>query len=160
MKKHNNSPEQTNGKKNSPLSEGYSGSCRRGVFQNYKQLPFKPQLKERAKELRKAGNLAEILFWKQVRNKQFLNLDFHRQKIIGNYIVDFYCPALQLVVEIDGCSHNDKIEYDRERDDYLESLELKIIHYNDEDVKQNLNSVMENLREYCVEKLVELRLEK
>jgi len=65
-----------------------------GGVPKWYELPFNPNLKERARELRKAGNLAEIIFWKQVRNKQFLGLDFDRQKIVGNYIVDFYCKEL------------------------------------------------------------------
>ncbi len=148
---------------NSPLAEGWQtksdgvlispskadGKFSFEVFQNYKKLPYNPKLKQRARELRKAGNLAEVLFWDQVKKKKFLNLDFHRQKIIGNYIVDFYCPALQLVVEIDGSSHNDKIEYDKVRDEYLKSLKLKIVHYSDLDIKENLNSVIENLKEMC-----------
>ena len=56
----------------------------------WNELPFYPDLKERAKKLRKAGNLSEVLFWNQVKNKQFSGLDFDRQKIIGDYIVDFY----------------------------------------------------------------------
>lgn len=114
---------------------------------DWRELPFNPKLKQRAKELRKAGNLSEVLFWNQVKNKQFLNLDFDRQKIIGNYIVDFYCKNLGVVVEIDGGSHDDKQEYDQERDNYLESFGLKIFHIQDIDVKKNLGSVMEFLKE-------------
>lgn len=58
---------------------------------SYMSLPYNPKLKAHARELRRAGNLSEVLFWNQIKNKQFLNLDFDRQKIIGNYIVDFYC---------------------------------------------------------------------
>jgi len=54
-------------------------------------LPFNPQLRERAKELRNARNLSEVLFWQQVNKKKFKGYDFDRQKIIGNYIVDFFC---------------------------------------------------------------------
>ena len=53
-------------------------------------LPYNAALKDRAKALRKAGNFAEVVFWKQVRNKEFWQLDFDRQRVIGNYIVDFY----------------------------------------------------------------------
>lgn len=53
-------------------------------------LPYNPSLKDRAKALRKAGNFSEVVFWKEVRNKSFWNIDFDRQRIIGNYIVDFY----------------------------------------------------------------------
>ena len=55
----------------------------------YKSLPYNPALKERARALRRAGNLAEVLLWNQLKSRQVLGLDFDRQKIIGNYIVDF-----------------------------------------------------------------------
>lgn len=117
---------------------------------NYFSLPYNPKLKERAKALRKAGNLAEVLFWKQVKNKQFKGLDFDRQKIIGNYIVDFYCPNYQLVVEIDGSSHDNKEEYDAQRDAYLESLGLTVLHFRDTEVKQNISHVLRCLEEHPV----------
>ncbi|MGQ4006258.1 DUF559 domain-containing protein [Francisellaceae bacterium CB300] len=89
-----------------------------------KKLPYNPKLKQRAKELRKAGNLSEVLLWNRLKRKQFLKLDFDRQKIIGNYIVDFYCPNLGVVIEIDGSSHDNKEGYDRIRDEYLKGLGL------------------------------------
>jgi adenine specific DNA methylase Mod/very-short-patch-repair endonuclease len=116
-----------------------------GGVPKWYELPFNPNLKERARELRKAGNLAEIIFWKQVRNKQFLGLDFDRQKIVGNYIVDFYCKELGVVVEIDGDSHNEKMEYDAKRDEYLKSLGLKVYHVRAEDVLNNIEGVMKFL---------------
>lgn len=67
-------------------------------------LPKNRELQNRSKSLRKAYNLAEVIFWKQVRNGTFHNLDFDRQRIIGNYIVDFYVKSLGLVIEIDGSS--------------------------------------------------------
>ncbi|MGC1633042.1 MAG: DUF559 domain-containing protein, partial [Gelidibacter sp.] len=115
---------------------------------NYFSLPFNPALKDRAKALRKAKNLAEVLFWQQVRNKQFLGLDFDRQKIIGNYIVDFYNANYQVVVEIDGSSHDNKQEYDTARDAYLESLGLTIIHITDRQVKKEMESVMRYLEDH------------
>ena len=110
---------------------------------NYYILPYNPKLKERAKELRKAGNLAEVILWKQIKTKQLLNLDFDRQKIIGNYIVDFYSADVNVVIEIDGSSHDNKYEYDKIRDEYLKGLGLKVIHLFDKDVKNNLNAVMD-----------------
>ncbi len=108
-------------------------------------LPYNPLLKERARALRKAGNLAEVLFWNQVKNKQFKGYDFDRQKIIGNYIADFYCTNCNVVVEIDGSSHDEKQEYDAARDAYFESLGLTVIHVTDMAVKKDLNGVMEML---------------
>lgn len=58
-------------------------------------LPYNPTLKSRAKTLRKAGNFSEVVFWKEVRNKSFWNIDFDRQRIIGNYIVDFYVKNIR-----------------------------------------------------------------
>ena len=159
-------PTKSENSSNSPLLEGWQTQSdgvfssdpdtlaqSDGVFKKYKKLPYNPKLKERAKNLRKAGNLSEVLFWNQVKRKKFLSLDFHRQKIIGNYIVDFYCPALDLVVEIDGESHNFKVEYDRIRENYLKNLGLNVVHFDDIDVKKNLNGVIEYLKEYC-EKLL------
>ncbi len=90
------------------------------------EIPYNPALKERARELRKAGNLSEVLFWQQVKGKQFLGLDFDRQKIIGNYIVDFFIKDIGVIVEIDGNSHDNKEKYDNERDEYFKSLGLHI----------------------------------
>jgi very-short-patch-repair endonuclease len=116
----------------------------------YMSLPYNPKLKERAKALRKAGNLSEVLMWNQLKNKQFLMLDFDRQKIIGNDIVDFYCAEKQVVIEIDGSSHDDKVEYDANRDVFLRGLNLNVIHILDNDVKYNLSSIMFFLRDHHV----------
>ncbi len=111
----------------------------------YFSLPYNPALKERAKALRKAGNLAEVLLWQQLKNNQLLGLDFDRQKIIGNYIVDFYCASEDLVIEVDGSSHDNKEEYDSQRDAFLEGLNLKVIHITDRDVKTKLDKVIQFL---------------
>jgi len=108
----------------------------------YRSLPYNAQLKARAKALRRAGNLSEVLLWNQLKNKQFFGLDFDRQKIIGSYIVDFYCAEKQTVLEVDGRSHDDKAEYDTQRDAFLMGLGLHVIHILDVDVKQNLAGVM------------------
>lgn len=115
---------------------------------NYFELPFNPKLKERAKELRQAGNLSEVLFWNQVKKKQFKGFDFDRQKIVGNYIVDFYCTNCNVVIEIDGSSHDDKLEYDAERDAFLENLGLTVIHIPVVDVMKKINAVMEMLNNH------------
>lgn len=115
---------------------------------NYFNLPYNPKLKDRAKALRKAGNLPEVLFWQRVHKKKFKGLDFDRQKIIGNYIVDFYCPNCQVVIEIDGSSHDDKQEYDAKRDEFLESLGLNVIHISAKDVLQELDNVMQSLYDH------------
>lgn len=138
--------------KNSPLTKGCQMQSD-GVWGKYKSLPYTPALKEKAKQLRKAGNLSEVLLWNEIKNKKPLNLDLPRQKIIGNYIVDFCCPKLNLVIEIDGSSHDFKGEYDAVREKYLKNLGLIVIHVNDKDEKQQLQLVLFNLYYYYEEQL-------
>ena len=81
----------------------------------------------------------------------FHGLDFDRQKVIGNYIVDFFVKRLGLVIEIDGGSHNEKADYDAQRDKYLEGLGLKVFHTTDYDVLQHVNIMLSDLRNYIVD---------
>lgn len=115
---------------------------------NYFSLPYNPKLRERAIELRQAGNLCEVLLWKQLHKKKFKQYDFDRQKIIGNFIVDFFCGNCNVVIEIDGSSHNNKVEYDNERNAFLEGLGLTIIHITAFDVLNHLDCVLEMLNNH------------
>lgn len=108
----------------------------------YMSLPFNPKLKQRAKELRKAGILHEALLWLEIKNKKLNGLDFDRQKIIGNYIVDFYCAEKATVIEVDGSSHDDKQFEDKERDCYLNGLGLNVIRLLAKDVLENMEGVV------------------
>jgi very-short-patch-repair endonuclease len=122
------------------------------IQRNFKEnLPYNPHLKKLLRDKRKAGILSEILFWKQVRAKTFHDIDFDRQRIIGNYIVDFYVKTLGLIIEIDGWSHDTKEAYDEGRQKYLESLGLNIFRITDFDVRNNLRIVMRDLENFIVE---------
>lgn len=114
-------------------------------------LPYNPKLKDRANALRKAGNFAEVVFWKQVRNKEFWQLDFDRQSVIGNYIVDFYAKSLGLVIEIDGESHNEKEEYDAKRDEFMISISIRIFRISKLRVLHDLENVMIELEDYIIQ---------
>jgi type I site-specific restriction-modification system R (restriction) subunit len=83
-----------------------------------------------------------------VHRKKFKGYDFDRQKIIGNYIVDFYCANVGVVIEIDGKSHDDKQEYDARRDAYLRSLGLTVIHITAKQVLKQLRETMAWLEEH------------
>src|SRR3989344_9333384 len=107
----------------------------------YWEIPKNKLLADRAKDLRKAGNLPEVLFWQTFKDKKKLGFDIDRQVIIGSYIVDFFIPELGLVFEIDGSSHNDKLEYDAERDAFMKDLNLQVVRILDKDVKKNIISV-------------------
>ena len=68
-------------------------------------LKYNPKLKRVARMLRKNSTLSEVLLWNELKGKKLMGIDFHRQKPIGNYIVDFFSPELRLVIEIDGITH-------------------------------------------------------
>ena len=122
------------------------------IYRNFiENLPYNIKLKTRSRALRKAGVLSEVIFWLQVHKGIFWKLDFDRQRIIGNYIVDFYIKTLGLVIEIDGSSHNSKELYDQKREDYLISLGLKVYRISDLRVKHDLNNVMIELERYIIE---------
>lgn len=127
--------------KNSPL-EGWICETKTGWIYNYSKLPKNPRLKTKAKELRKAGVLSEVLFWLAFKDKKLLGYDIDRQVIISNYIVDFFIPDLGLVFEIDGESHNYKGEYDVTRENFLKSLHLEIVHFEDIAIKKSMDGVV------------------
>ena len=85
-----------------------------------------------------------------MNRKKFYGIDFDRQRVIGNYIVDFYVKSLSLVIEIDGSSHDNKQEYDLARQTYLEDLGLRVYRIKDAQVKKNINLVMKELEDYIV----------
>jgi very-short-patch-repair endonuclease len=114
-------------------------------------LPFNDKLKDRARGLRRGGNFAEVVFWQHVHKNKFHKIDFDRQKVIGNYIVDFYIKSLGLVVEIDGESHNDKEAYDEKREEYLLSLELKVFRTTNFRVLHDLENVLKELEFFIIE---------
>jgi very-short-patch-repair endonuclease len=92
-------------------------------------LSYNNKLKDNARRLRKNMTEAERLFWSRIRKKQLKDVQFYRQKIIGNYIVDFYCPQAKLVIELDGSQHYsaDGMKKDSIRDRYLTAEGLTVL---------------------------------
>jgi len=113
-------------------------------------LPSNKNLKMFARSLRKNMTDAEILVWSKIRRKQIKGCQFYRQKIIGNYIVDFFCPAAKLVVEIDGGQHysEEGMERDGIRDDHLARLGLAVLRFSDREVFENTDAVLEKIYGY------------
>lgn len=121
------------------------------IYRNFvEDLPYNPDLKPLLAQKRKAGILSEVLFWKQVRAKTFHNIDFDRQRIIGNYIVDFYVKALGLVVEIQKTDKENKQIHEGINRTFLESLGLKVFHISDFDVRNNIFLVLRDLEEFII----------
>lgn len=93
------------------------------------KIRYNPKLKALSRELRKNGNLAAVLLWNQLKGGRLRGLQFMRQKPIGDFIVDFFCSRLKLVIEIDGRSSDLKPEGDRLRQEWLESLGLRVLRF-------------------------------
>jgi len=100
---------------------------------------------ELARELRKRLTPAEKLVWDRLRKRQLKGLKFRRQHPIGPYIVDFYCAALRLVVEIDGGYHQERGEEDAERSAYLRDEGYHVVRFDNRDVLENLEGVMKRI---------------
>ncbi len=110
----------------------------------YKPIPYNPKLKEFARYLRKNSTLAEILLWNKIKGEA-LGVAFKRQVPIDDYIVDFFCHELMLIIEVDGYSHDFKYEYDTQRQNKLEDLGFKILRFGDQMVKNDISNVLRTL---------------
>lgn len=112
-------------------------------------LPYKKTLTTLARENRKNPTKAESRIWNEVlRNRKFAQYKFVRQKPIDGYIVDFYCSELRLVIEIDGDSHTEMVEYDQERTKILSGYGLSVVRYSNEDVLKNIEGVYDDLAQW------------
>jgi len=105
-------------------------------------------LKRFRKELRNNLTPAEATLWTTLQKKQLKGRKFRRQHSIGKYVVDFYCPAEKLVIELDGADHYTPAgsDYDDERDTYLKSLGLKVLRFENIEVFNFLESVLEDIK--------------
>ena len=113
-----------------------------------KVTPVKVQ---RAKELRRQMTQEEKILWQHLRANQLNCLHFRRQQIIDGFIADFYCHAARLVIEVDGEIHQQQAEYDAERDRVLLARGLRLLRIKNEEVRQNLNSVLMRIARACCE---------
>jgi very-short-patch-repair endonuclease len=107
------------------------------------------EIKARARELRKQATPAEKVLWEQLRNRRLKGIKFRRQHPLGTYIVDFFCPAHRLVVEIDGELHSYQEEHDQARTQELEDYGYKVYRFWNYEVEQHLDSVLDTIVEKC-----------
>ena len=114
----------------------------------YMKLPINKSLNGLSTALRHNSTKAECVLWRYLKNKNAFGYQFHRQKVVGKYIADFYCPGLSLVIEVDGNSHDDKYEYDCKRDEYLKSLGLNILRLDNSDILFNVDKALYAIETY------------
>ena len=110
-------------------------------------LPYDDHLKKYSKQLRKNMTDAERTLWLKVRRKQLKGYQFYRQKPIGSFIVDFYCPKGCLVIELDGGQHysEEGRTKDDYRDKYMEGIGLRVLRFSDREVFENMGGVIETI---------------
>ncbi len=118
-----------------------------------KIIPYNPKLKELARQLRNNSTKSEIRLWQQLKGKQMYGDDFHRQKPLLNYIADFYCYELKLVIELDGYTHQfeEVVKKDEIKQQELEEAGLTVLRFNDNEVMRDINNVMRTLEGYITE---------
>ena len=110
-------------------------------------LHYRSDLKQKARNNRKNMNKPEAKLWYEVLNKKRLGYKFLRQKPIKKYIVDFYCHQLKLIIEVDGRSHDDQKEYDLDREKCLANLDIRILHYSNWQIMNNIDGVCKDITE-------------
>ena len=100
-----------------------------------------------ARQLRKEPTKAEKIVWELLRNRKFMNLKFRRQYVIEGFLLDFYCHELRLGIEIDGSVHLRRKDYDRLRQEVIESENVKVIRITNKEIAENKRSILGKIKE-------------
>ncbi|MBU0655352.1 MAG: endonuclease domain-containing protein [Gammaproteobacteria bacterium] len=117
--------------------------------------PYNPNLRAPARDLRTNQIPAEQLLWTKLRRKQIAGVPFYRQKPIGNFIADFYCAAAKLIIELDGKHHaeTNRPAHDQERTQRLEALGLQVIRFTNQQIYQDIESVIIQITSQTIARL-------
>ncbi len=115
-------------------------------------IPYNPKLKQKARYLRSHSPEAEVILWHYLKGKQMQGYDFQRQKPLLDYIVDFYCAELKLVIELDGYSHDNENAQNKDnvRDARLKGYDLHILRFSNQNIYKELESVLITIKEYII----------
>jgi very-short-patch-repair endonuclease len=116
----------------------------------YPIIPYNQNLKTYARELRKNMTPGEITLWQHIRKRQILGVQFQRQRPIDQYIVDFYCKAYMLAIEIDGSSHDspEAQEKDKIRQQTLEALGVQFLRFSESQARYHPEAVVEIIKQW------------
>ena len=117
---------------------------------------LREQLIQQARRMRSEPTPAEALLWNRLSEKQLGGLKFRRQHIIHAYIVDFYCPAAKLVIEIDGSVHEGQEDYDKERTLDLSDRGYQVIRFKNKEIFAEIDKVLGIIYESCMRKINKL----
>ena len=109
-----------------------------------KIISYNPELKEYARQLRNNSTKSEILLWQKLKRKQMYGYDFHRQKPVDNYILDFFCYELMLGIELDGYSHQflEVQHKDSLKENTINSIGITVLRFTDEQIFKDMFNVL------------------
>ena len=121
-----------------------------------KIIPYDPKLKELARQLRNDSTKTEIFLWLKLKGKQMYGYDFHRQKPIDHYILDFFCYELMLGIEVDRYSHEFLEVYNKDtvKEKRMNQLGITVLRFTDEQVLKDMENVLRAIEFYIIESLV------
>ncbi|WP_197036065.1 endonuclease domain-containing protein [Fischerella sp. PCC 9605] len=142
--------ETTNSEETSPtpLSQDGRGAGGEGIPDKWQVSPeLRKKMIEVARQFRKEPTLSEAILWQTLRNRKLEGRKFRRQQPIGNFIVDFFCAAERLIVEVDGEIHESQKILDQQRQELLESLGLRFVRINSHLVENNLSVALDTIRQ-------------
>ena len=106
-----------------------------------------------ARQLRRKMTQQEIILWARLRGRRLAGLGFRRQHVIEGFVVDFYCHAARVVVEVDGPVHDQQLDYDAERDAILTACDLLVLRVGNANVQHDLEDVLGRIRDACLTRL-------
>ena len=117
------------------------------------KIYYEKYLKDYARQLRNNSTKSEITLWLELKGKQMMGYDFHRQKPIDQYIVDFFCNKLRLAIELDGLSHQyeEVQEKDLIKERRLNELGIHVLRFQDEEVMNDMGNVLREIEGYIEE---------
>jgi very-short-patch-repair endonuclease len=123
------------------------------IMTKRKIIPYNPKLKELARQLRNDSTKTEIFLWLKLKGKQMYGYDFHRQKPIDNYILDFFCYKLMLGIEVDGYSHQLLKVYNKDgiKEKKMNQLGITVLRFSDDEVLNDMENVIRAIEFYIFE---------
>ncbi len=112
------------------------------------KVKYHSKLKELARKLRNNSTKSEVILWQYLKGKKMMGCDFHRQKPIDNFIVDFFCNKLNLALELDGYTHTfeEIAEKDTSKQERLKEFGITVLRFCDEDIMKNTDGVLQVIR--------------
>lgn len=118
-----------------------------------KIIAYNPGLKELARQLRNNSTKAEVFLWQKIKRRQYYGYDFHRQKPIDNFILDFFCHELMLGIEIDGYSHEIVEVYKKDvvKEEKVKSLGISLLRFTDNQVFNDMDNVLRAIEGFILE---------